>query len=60
MKTNRLYRTLVLSVMTCVTVLFPPAQSGAHPMGNFSINHFSALAVYPNSIRLSYVIDSRV
>jgi nickel/cobalt exporter len=29
----------------------------AHPMGNFSINHFSALDIYPTLIRVSYVID---
>lgn len=29
----------------------------AHPMGNFSINHFSAIEVHPTFVRISYVID---
>ncbi len=34
-----------------------PLTVCAHPMGNFSINHFSALEIYPAFIRISYVID---
>ena len=34
-----------------------PGLAAAHPMGNFSINHFSALEVHPTVVRLRYVID---
>jgi ABC-type nickel/cobalt efflux system permease component RcnA len=36
-------------------VASPPAA--AHPMGNFSINHFSALDVHPTLIQISYILD---
>ncbi len=29
----------------------------AHPMGNFSINHFSALTVEPQGIQVRYILD---
>ncbi len=34
-----------------------PRLGAAHPMGNFSINHFAALEVHPTLVRLRYVID---
>jgi len=36
------------------------AQAGAcfaHPMGNFSINHYAKLSVGPKSVQVTYVID---
>jgi len=32
-------------------------QSFAHPMGNFSINHYTRISLERNGIRLSYIID---
>jgi nickel/cobalt exporter len=32
-------------------------QSFAHPMGNFSINHYTKISFERNGIRLSYIID---
>src|SRR2546426_1275820 len=37
--------------------LLIPYPVAAHPMGNFSINHFSALEVHSSFIRVSYVLD---
>ncbi len=37
--------------------LAQPLPVLAHPMGNFSINHFSELKITPTTIRLSYVVD---
>src|SRR3989442_13290441 len=34
-----------------------PLAVSAHPMGNFSITHFSSLEIYPAFIRVSYVTD---
>lgn len=45
-----------LTVVGWLLLSLPRAVS-AHPMGNFSINHFSALEIYPGLIRLSYIID---
>lgn len=43
--------------LALVGMLLTPQPSLAHPMGNFSINHFSALEVHPAFIRLTYVLD---
>jgi nickel/cobalt exporter len=42
---------------TIGTVFLIPRVGWSHPMGNFSINHFSALEIHPTVLRLSYVID---
>ncbi|MGE0824766.1 MAG: nickel/cobalt transporter [Candidatus Binatia bacterium] len=57
MTTNRRCIAIVSLVIAGLTLLGTPIRSTAHPMGNFSINHFSALTVSPDTIRLSYVID---
>lgn len=54
-------RQLLLCAGTAVVVvallLGWPRTGTAHPMGNFSINHFSALEVHPTAVRVSYIID---
>jgi len=45
---------LSLYSLVCLGI---PGLTAAHPMGNFSINHFSALEVHPTIVRLLYVID---
>ena len=37
--------------------LLVPSASLAHPLGNFTINHYAALRVSPDAIRLDIVID---
>ncbi|HWP90786.1 MAG TPA: sulfite exporter TauE/SafE family protein [Thermodesulfobacteriota bacterium] len=37
--------------------LFYPHQAYAHPMGNFSINHYSKIEVDKNGLKLRYIID---
>jgi nickel/cobalt exporter len=37
--------------------LAAPLPAAAHPMGNFSISHYSAIQVEPEGIRLRYVLD---
>jgi hypothetical protein len=34
-----------------------PAAAAAHPLGNFTINHFAGITVAPKEIRLDIVID---
>jgi ABC-type nickel/cobalt efflux system permease component RcnA len=34
-----------------------PARAGAHPMGNFSISHYTAIRLEPNHIELLYLLD---
>jgi len=38
-------------------LLLAPHPSLAHPLGNFSVNHFSALEISPQLIRISYILD---
>lgn len=40
-----------------VWALMLPGTVAAHPMGNFSINHFSGIEVHPTLVRVLYVID---
>lgn len=40
-----------------VLVLFCTSIAGAHPMGNFSVNHYARLEVTPGSSSLLYVLD---
>lgn len=46
-----------VSICLCLLSLALPRSAAAHPMGNFSINHFSSLEVRPTFIRVTYVID---
>ena len=34
-----------------------PCAAAAHPMGNFSINHYAAITVTPAHVELRYLID---
>ena len=33
------------------------APAGAHPLGNFTLNHLSRITVAPDGVRLRYVLD---
>ena len=52
------YKQLILFVMAwTVTILAGPWPGMAHPLGNFSINQYSALRIEPHRIDLHYIID---
>ena len=38
-------------------VLLVPALAAAHPLGNFTINHYAGIRVEPDRILLDVVID---
>jgi len=57
MDTHKLFCRLSLAGLMIAGILLTPRLGAAHPMGNFSINHFSALEVHPSFIRVSYVLD---
>jgi ABC-type nickel/cobalt efflux system permease component RcnA len=40
-----------------LTLLSVAPSSFAHPMGNFSVNHYSKIALGRDSIRITYIID---
>jgi len=45
------------TVVGILAVLLLPALVAAHPLGNFTINHYAGIRVEPNRIRLDVVID---
>src|SRR5215218_11139629 len=53
----RLGRTIGGSLLALATMLVVPAAALGHPLGNFTINHFAAIRVAPESISLDVVID---
>jgi len=57
MVTNKLFARLSAIGLLVMGLFCMPRLGAAHPMGNFSINHFSALEVHPTLVRLHYVID---
>src|SRR5262245_25468199 len=48
---------LVLAGWMMVGLLLAPAPSLAHPLGNFSINHYTGIRVERDVIELHYVLD---
>jgi nickel/cobalt exporter len=44
-------------VTTLLTLVVIPRIAMAHPMGNFSINHYTKIVIGPQTIRLDYIID---
>jgi ABC-type nickel/cobalt efflux system permease component RcnA len=40
-----------------VAFAFAPAQADAHPLGNFTVNHYLGVVVRPDSVLLDYVVD---
>jgi nickel/cobalt exporter len=52
------HRRLLLAVAAAAaTLALVPAAASAHPLGNFTINHFAAVRVSPTGIALDVVID---
>ncbi len=46
------------AVAVCLTVfLGVPALAAAHPLGNFTINHYAGIRIEPDRILLDVVID---
>ena len=50
-------RRLFLSALFAVLLAAVPAAVLAHPLGNFTINHYAGIAVSADEIRLDIVID---
>ncbi len=48
---------LVVTALVAVPLLAPVSKAAAHPLGNFTINHYSRIELGPESISLRYVLD---
>src|SRR5271156_2680064 len=49
---KRIYSFILLTLCLCLA-----PKSLAHPMGNFSVNHYSKISLERDGIRVSYIID---
>jgi nickel/cobalt transporter (NicO) family protein len=56
-RTRRLRRALLLAALAVLSVLVLPALALAHPLGNFTINHYAGLRIEPDRVLLDVVID---
>jgi nickel/cobalt transporter (NicO) family protein len=54
---RRVLRAMLLGALAALAVLTGPAAAGAHPLGNFSINHLTQVSVSRDRIDLRYILD---
>ncbi|MGE0229039.1 MAG: nickel/cobalt transporter [Dehalococcoidia bacterium] len=48
---------VALVIAVAVLLGLPPAQAVAHPLGNFTVNHYARIEVYRDVVRVHYVLD---
>jgi ABC-type nickel/cobalt efflux system permease component RcnA len=48
---------MIRLLLALLFLLFSTAESFSHPMGNFSINHYSGLSIGPGEIQIRYLLD---
>jgi nickel/cobalt exporter len=48
---------LFLTTLAIVGLLATPRLGSAHPLGNFSISHYTAIRIEPDALVLRYIID---
>src|SRR5256885_14051362 len=48
---------LKVSVVAFICTILPALPARAHPMGNFSINHYARIEVHNGEVELRYVLD---
>jgi nickel/cobalt exporter len=54
---KRCHRVLLLAVLSFVGLMTIPPWSAAHPLGNFSISHYTGIRLDLGVIELRYIID---
>lgn len=47
----------LLLALLAIATLTPAGRVFAHPLGNFSVNHYSRLEVAPTAVQIYYVVD---
>ena len=50
-------RRLTLGLLCALAAVSVPAAAMAHPLGNFTINHYAGIRVTPDTVRLDVVLD---
>src|SRR3954470_16858339 len=56
-RSSRIVARAILPILGALAVLALPATTLAHPLGNFTINHYASLAIGRDTIDLDVVID---
>lgn len=51
---GRILGILLIALVSCLSV---PTVAMAHPLGNFTVNHFARLQIVPDQIGVEYVVD---
>jgi nickel/cobalt transporter (NicO) family protein len=54
---TRLRRGLAILGVAAAAAFWPGAAASAHPMGNFTVNHFAGIEATPGELRVVYAID---
>ncbi len=59
LRTKRFWPALLLAVAAIVALplLTNPPKAAAHPLGNFTINHYSRIELGPDILHVRYVLD---
>src|SRR4030067_1322011 len=53
---GRIRRLSIVTLTIVITLVCVPVVS-AHPLGNFTINHYAGLEVSPQGIQVDYILD---
>jgi ABC-type nickel/cobalt efflux system permease component RcnA len=51
------YRRWVVVLVSVIALLGWPAPAAAHPLGNFTVNHYTRIEIYGDRLRVRYVLD---
>ena len=46
-----------LLLLSAMTMIFLPREASAHPLGNFTVNHYSRISLGPEQVFVRYVLD---
>lgn len=55
--TARLTRVAIVAILLVFAATLDPAETAAHPLGNFTINHYSRLEFAGGTVSIAYVLD---
>ena len=55
--TDRGHHRRLRTILFLFVLILSGANSFAHPMGNFSVNHYSKVTIQPGSVEVFYLID---
>lgn len=54
---SRVRRGVAILGVAAAAALWPAATASAHPLGNFTVNHYAGIEAAPGELRVVYVID---